>query len=65
MRGNYHEKIQTVVDRIDDTQKLEAVLERVVVKIEKLETATMDESRKEKIMNLLQMIQEMIENKLS
>jgi len=65
LNENQQSRVQTVVNRIEDTEKLETILERIVTKIDAIEAKDIDEARKEKILGILELIQEMIENKLS
>ncbi len=64
MNGSQRGRVQNVVNSIDNEERLEKILERIVDKIDTIEASDIDEERKDKILGILETIQEMIVTKL-
>lgn len=59
------DRVQTVVNNIEDTDRLENILEKISTIIETLASKDIEEERKETILGTLETIQAMIEAKLA
>lgn len=67
-RGNgavpFADRIEKLVDNIDSVERLEAILSKIADKIERIDALAIDSERKDIILDILSLIQELIEEKL-